>query len=91
MPRNPLRSRRLVSTVLVAAVAVAVLTIAGLGFAGTADGGQSRCGIEYRYYSDASHTTQVGATSWSPESCGCVYSHWGQTTIYRQGASFGCW
>jgi hypothetical protein len=43
--------------------------------------GQSRCGYEFYYYSDASHTTLVGWRFWD---CDCDYFSWGTTSFYRE-------
>lgn len=43
----------------------------------------TKCGTQFKFYSDSSYTTQVGAMVWWPESCSCYFHSWGTLTVYR--------
>ena len=49
--------------------------------------GPSRCGKEFYYYNDASHTTLVGWQYWD---CNCNLYSWGTTTFYRKILEADC-
>jgi hypothetical protein len=72
-------SVRVISLVL----ALATLAVV-LGFAVPQPVAALNCGIEIDYYSDASHTTQVGARAWHWAKCGCGAYGWGVTSPYSQ-------
>lgn len=42
---------------------------------------QSRCGCEFYYYSDASHTNLVGLRIYD---CNCNLSSWGTISLHRE-------
>jgi hypothetical protein len=46
-----------------------------------------RCGNEWFYYSDATHTTQVGYEEYD---CNCNHYFWGVRTVYSVINSLGC-
>jgi hypothetical protein len=46
-----------------------------------------RCGNEFFYYSDASHTTEVGYEVWE---CNCYHASWGVHSPYSVINSLGC-
>jgi hypothetical protein len=43
-----------------------------------------KCGLEFHYFSDASHTTEVGMRAYEPSACGCGLYGWGSITIHRE-------
>lgn len=47
-----------------------------------------RCGSEFYYFSDASHTEMVGYRGW--ECNPCNYSHWGQITSHYEWYAQPC-
>jgi uncharacterized protein DUF6289 len=46
-----------------------------------------RCGNEWFYYSDATHTTEVGYEVYE---CNCAHYFWGVRTAYSVINSLGC-
>lgn len=46
-----------------------------------------RCGNEWFYYSDATHTTQVGYEVYE---CNCYHAFWGTRTVYSVINSLNC-
>lgn len=46
-----------------------------------------RCGNEWFYYSDATHTTQVGYEVYE---CNCYHASWGVRTVYSVINSLNC-
>ncbi|HEY0556127.1 MAG TPA: DUF6289 family protein [Thermoanaerobaculia bacterium] len=46
-----------------------------------------RCGNEWFFYSDATHTTQVGYEVYE---CNCAHAFWGTRTPYSVIHSLGC-
>ncbi|HEY2295418.1 MAG TPA: hypothetical protein VGM86_32345 [Thermoanaerobaculia bacterium] len=46
-----------------------------------------RCGHEWFYYSDATHTTEVGYEEYD---CNCNHYFWGVHTVYSTIDSLGC-
>jgi hypothetical protein len=45
---------------------------------------QTRCGLEFWYYSDATYTELVGIRGWWPWACGCGTYGAGEITPYRE-------
>jgi hypothetical protein len=64
--------------------ALLLLALTGVFAAGSPAEAQTRCGTEIYYFSDASHTTDVGLRGWLPSNCGCASYGWGSITIYRE-------
>lgn len=73
--------RRFFAVALVVAVFATAFTL-GFVVAPQADA-MTKCGTQFKFYSDATLTTQVGAMVWWPESCACYFHSWGSTTVYR--------
>ncbi len=48
------------------------------------------CNFEYRYYSNSSYTTQVGAAGNRPTLCGCTSYSWGSVTQWRKSGTSFC-
>ncbi|HET9211054.1 MAG TPA: hypothetical protein VFR03_11685 [Thermoanaerobaculia bacterium] len=46
-----------------------------------------RCGNEWFYYSDSTHTTEVGYEVYD---CNCNHYFWGTRTVYSVINSLGC-
>ena len=46
-----------------------------------------RCGNEWFYYSDATHTNQVGYEVYE---CNCYHAFWGTRTVYSVINSLNC-
>ncbi len=69
--------RRLVLTVLLMVALSAVF--AATPSSATTHG---RCGTEFDYYSDSSHSDLVGVRGWLPMECGCAIYSWGTLTSY---------
>jgi len=68
--------RRLVLTALLMVVLVAA-------FAATpSSAATGRCGTEFDYYSNSSHSSLVGVRGWLPFDCGCASYSWGSVTSY---------
>jgi hypothetical protein len=63
--------------------ALLVLALTGV-FAAGSPAAAERCGTEIYYFSDASHTTDVGLRGWLPSSCGCASYGWGSISLYRE-------
>ena len=72
-------SVRLISSVLAVAALAAVLTVSV-----PAPVSAEKCGLEFHYYSDASHTTEVGMRAYEPSSCGCGLYGWGSISLHRE-------
>ena len=72
-------SVRLVSSVLVLAALAAVLTVSV-----PAPVAAEKCGLEFHYYSDASHTVEVGMRAYEPSACGCGLYGWGSISLHRE-------
>jgi len=70
-------SVRMVALVL----ALATLAVV-LGFAVPEPVAAVNCGTETIFYSDASHTTQVGLQGWRWPKCGCGFYSIGSTSPY---------
>lgn len=72
-------SVRLISTGLVLAALATILTLAI-----PTPVAAEKCGLEFHYFSDASHTTQVGMRGYEPSSCGCGLYGWGSLSLHRE-------
>lgn len=48
---------------------------------------EQRCGSEVFYFSDASHTIQVGYRAWD---CDCEFYYWGTTTNHWDWYPMAC-
>jgi hypothetical protein len=70
---------RLISTVLALAALATVLTVAV-----PTPVAAEKCGLEFHYYSDASHTTEVGMRGYEPSACGCGLYGWGSISLHRE-------
>ncbi len=56
----------------------------------TTDAQQGRCGLEFIYYSDASHTDVVGYRAYEPPECGCTLYSWGTISVHKEIFDFFC-
>lgn len=68
---------------LVLAAAFLLAAIVGGAFAPAPTEATTRCGTEFLYFSDASHTELVGVWGWLPMSCSCQSYQWGTFSAHR--------
>lgn len=85
MERQMRNLRKIVSLMLVLAALATVLALA-VPSPAAAD----RCGSEFTYYSDASHTEIVGVRGWMPYACNCQTYGWGSVTAHREIGDSWC-
>jgi hypothetical protein len=61
--------------------ALAVAAVIGLPAGSEAN---TRCGLEFYYYSDPGLTNLIGVRGWLPTECGCGSYGWGSLSAYRE-------
>lgn len=65
-------------------LALALAAVSVVLCAPVASDAQTKCGLEFYYYSDPDLTNLVGMRGYWPTSCGCGSYGWGVTTGYRE-------
>ncbi|HEX4954206.1 MAG TPA: hypothetical protein VF017_12515 [Thermoanaerobaculia bacterium] len=69
---------------LVLAAAFALFAVGAALLAPLPTEAQTRCGTEIIYFSDPSHTEEIGLRGWTYFECGCQSYGWGSVSSYRE-------